>query len=186
MKPASGPWILRRPGALRHQFHSVEVSRTDSCATWSIGNRTITSSSAVVRNPSVVAGRDLPGPRCPPAPSRSATTGTVGGRGIAHLLGRPRSAIIAKIRKGQIPQPEDATVPRRRHRPADTLSPKPLPCVRCTETSVWARDATQALLVAGSAGDGVLATGVDTKCFGSGPGLCGSGGSGAHEFAGVP
>ena len=34
-----------------------------------------------------------------PAPLRGAATGPVGAREVAHLLGRPRSAVIASIRK---------------------------------------------------------------------------------------
>jgi hypothetical protein len=67
-------------------------------------------------------------------------------RGNALLLGRSRSAVLAKIQRGQIPQPGAGEgtwwplTPRRRHelpsqqgvRPADPLNPKPLPRVRCT------------------------------------------------------
>ena len=38
-----------------------------------------------------------------PAPLRGASTGSVGAREVAHLLGRPRSAVITRIRKGEIP-----------------------------------------------------------------------------------
>src|SRR5665811_1246483 len=42
-----------------------------------------------------------------PAPLRGASTGSVGAREVAHLLGRPRSAVIARIRKGEIPSTWD-------------------------------------------------------------------------------
>ena len=76
-----------------------------------------------------------------PAPLRSATTGPVGAREVAHLLGRPRSAVIANIRKGQIPSTWDGrrylvdvtNLPSRQDvRPADPLSPEPLPRLSCT------------------------------------------------------
>ncbi|MHB8186298.1 MAG: hypothetical protein ACYDDU_09440 [Dermatophilaceae bacterium] len=76
-----------------------------------------------------------------PAPLRGATTGTVGAREVAHLLGRPRSAVIANIRKGQIPSTWDGrqylvdvtNLPIRQDvRPADPLSPEPLSRLACT------------------------------------------------------
>ncbi len=76
-----------------------------------------------------------------PAPLRGATTGSVGAREVAHLLGRPRSAVIANIRKGQIPSTWDGrqylvevtNLPSRNDvRPADPLSPEPLPRLSCT------------------------------------------------------
>ena len=75
-----------------------------------------------------------------PAPLRGTTTGPVGAREVAHLLGRPRSAVIASIRKGQIPSTWDgrqylvdvANLPTRRDiRPADPLSPEPLSRLSC-------------------------------------------------------
>jgi hypothetical protein len=68
-----------------------------------------------------------------PAPLRSATTGPVGAREVAHLLGRPRSAVIASIRKGQIPATWDGrqyvvdvtNLPTRDDvRPADPTNPR--------------------------------------------------------------
>ena len=76
-----------------------------------------------------------------PAPLRGASTGSVGAREVAHLLGRPRSAVIANIRKGQIPSTWDGrqylvdvtNLPSRQDvRPADPLSPEPLPRLSCT------------------------------------------------------
>ena len=76
-----------------------------------------------------------------PAPLRGAATGPVGAREVAHLLGRPRSAVIASIRKGQIPSTWDgrqylvdvADLPTRRDiRPADPLSRQPLARLACT------------------------------------------------------
>ena len=76
-----------------------------------------------------------------PAPLRSATTGTVGAREVAHLLGRPRSAVIASIRKGQTPATWDGRrylvdvtdLPIRRDvRPADPTNPEPLARLSCT------------------------------------------------------
>ena len=76
-----------------------------------------------------------------PAPLRGATTGTVGAREVAHLIGRPRSAVIANIRKGQIPSTWDGrqylvevtNLPIREDvRPADPLSPEPLARLSCT------------------------------------------------------
>ena len=76
-----------------------------------------------------------------PAPLRGATTGSVGAREVAHLLGRPRSAVIANIRKGQIPSTWDGrqylvdvtNLPSRQDvPPADPLSPEPLPRLSCT------------------------------------------------------
>jgi hypothetical protein len=76
-----------------------------------------------------------------PAPLRGVTTGSVGAREVAHLLGRPRSAVIANIRKGQIPSTWDGrqylvdvtNLPSRPDvRPADPLSPEPLPRLSCT------------------------------------------------------
>ena len=76
-----------------------------------------------------------------PTPLRGANTATVGAREVAHLLGRPRSAVIAKIRKGQIPSTWDGrqylvevtNLPIRQDvRPADPLSPEPLARLSCT------------------------------------------------------
>ena len=76
-----------------------------------------------------------------PTPLRGATTGQIGTREVAHLLGQPRSAVITSIRKGQIPSTLDgrqylvdvANLPKRREvRPADPLSPEPLPRLSCT------------------------------------------------------
>jgi hypothetical protein len=76
-----------------------------------------------------------------PTPLRSATTEPVGTREVAHLLGRPRSAVIADIRKGQIPSTWDgrrylvdaANLPGRHEiRPADPASHEPLPRLSCT------------------------------------------------------
>ncbi|MEO6144450.1 MAG: hypothetical protein ABIP19_10770, partial [Dermatophilaceae bacterium] len=76
-----------------------------------------------------------------PAPLRGATTGTVGAREVAHLIGRPRSAVIANIRKGQIPSTWDGrqylvevtNLPIRQDvRPADPLSPESLARLACT------------------------------------------------------
>jgi len=76
-----------------------------------------------------------------PAPLRSAATGTVGAREAAHLLGRTRSAVIADIRKGQIPADWDGRqylvnvtdLPSRDDiRPANPLDPEPLPRLSCT------------------------------------------------------
>jgi hypothetical protein len=76
-----------------------------------------------------------------PTPLRSATTLPVGVREVAHLLGRPRSAVIADIRKGQIPSTWDGTqylvdaanLPGRHEiRPADPSSRDPLPRLSCT------------------------------------------------------
>ena len=76
-----------------------------------------------------------------PAPLRNAATGPIGAREVAHLLGRPRSAVIANIRKGQIPSTWDGrrylvdvtNLPSRQDvRPADPLSPEPLPRLSCT------------------------------------------------------
>ena len=76
-----------------------------------------------------------------PAPLRSAATGTVGAREAAHLLGRPRAAVIAQIRKGQIPSAWDGQqylvdvmdLPSRDDiRPANPLDPEPLPRLSCT------------------------------------------------------
>jgi len=90
-----------------------------------------------------------------PAPLRSATTGPVGAREVAHLLGRPRSAVIANIRKGQIPSTWDGrrylvdvtNLPSRQDvRPADPLSPEPLPRLSCTlgvATDLMAEDRGQ-------------------------------------------
>jgi hypothetical protein len=82
-----------------------------------------------------------------PAPLRGASTGSVGAREVAHLLGGPRSAVIANIRKGQIPSTWDGrqylvdvtNLPSRQDvRPADPLSPEPLPRLSCT-LSAWQR-----------------------------------------------
>jgi hypothetical protein len=76
-----------------------------------------------------------------PAPLRSAATGPVGAREAAHLLGRPRSAVIAKIRNGQIPAAWDGRqylvdvtdLPSRDDvRPANPVDPEPLPRLSCT------------------------------------------------------
>ena len=76
-----------------------------------------------------------------PAPLRGAATGPVGAREAAHLIGRPRSAVIAKIRQGQIPATWDgrqylvdlANLPNRDDvRPADPRSPEPLARLSCT------------------------------------------------------
>ena len=76
-----------------------------------------------------------------PAPLRSATTGPVDTREVAHLLGRPRSVIMASIRKGEIPATWDgrqylvdaADLPNGREvRPADPLNPEPLSRLSCT------------------------------------------------------
>jgi hypothetical protein len=76
-----------------------------------------------------------------PAPLRAAATGPVGAREAAHLLGRPRSAIIAKIRQGQIPATWDGRqylvdlnnlLKRDDVRPADPRSPEPLSRLSCT------------------------------------------------------
>jgi hypothetical protein len=76
-----------------------------------------------------------------PTPLRIATTEPVGAREAAHLLGRPRSAVIANIRKGQIPATWDgrqylvdvANLPSRDDvRPADPASPEPLSRLSCT------------------------------------------------------
>jgi len=76
-----------------------------------------------------------------PAPLRGAATGPVGAREAAHLLGRPRSAVIAKIRQGQIPATWDGrqylvdltNLPKRDDvRPADPRSPEPLSRLSCT------------------------------------------------------
>ena len=76
-----------------------------------------------------------------PAPLRGVTTGSVGAREVAHLLGRPRSAVIANIRNGQIPSTWDGRqylvdvtdLPSWRDvRPANPLSPEPLPRLSCT------------------------------------------------------
>jgi len=76
-----------------------------------------------------------------PAPLRGAATGSVGAREAAHLLGRPRSAVIAKIRQGQIPATWDGrqylvdltNLPNRDDvRPADPRSPEPLSRLSCT------------------------------------------------------
>jgi hypothetical protein len=76
-----------------------------------------------------------------PAPLRGAATGPVGAREAAHLLGRPRSAVIAKIRQGQISATWDgrqylvnlANLPNRDDvRPADPRSPEPLSRLSCT------------------------------------------------------
>jgi hypothetical protein len=76
-----------------------------------------------------------------PTPLRSATTEPVGAREVAHLLGRPRSAVIADIRKGQIPSTWDGTrylvdvanLPCRHEiRPADPVSHELLPRLSCT------------------------------------------------------
>jgi hypothetical protein len=76
-----------------------------------------------------------------PAPLRGAATGPVGAREAAHLLGRPRSAVIAKIRQGQIPATwsgrqylvDLTNLPNRDDvRPADPRSPEPLSRLSCT------------------------------------------------------
>ena len=76
-----------------------------------------------------------------PAPLRGAATGPVGAREARHLLGRPRSAVIAEIRKGQIPATWDGRqylvdvtdLPSRDDiRPANPLDPEPLPRLSCT------------------------------------------------------
>jgi excisionase family DNA binding protein len=76
-----------------------------------------------------------------PAPLRGAATGPVGAREAAHLLGRPRSAVIAKIRQGHIPATWDGRqylvdltdLPNRHDvRPADPRSPEPLSRLSCT------------------------------------------------------
>jgi hypothetical protein len=76
-----------------------------------------------------------------PAPLRGAATGPVGAREAAHLLDRPRSAVIASIRKGQIPATWDGrqylvdltNLPNRDDvRPADPRNPEPLPRLSCT------------------------------------------------------
>jgi hypothetical protein len=76
-----------------------------------------------------------------PAPLRGAATGPVGAREAAHLLGRPRSAVIAKIRQGQIPATWDGrqylvdltNLPNRDDvRPANPRSPEPLSRLSCT------------------------------------------------------
>ena len=76
-----------------------------------------------------------------PVPLRGTATGLVGAREVAHLLGQPRSAVIASIRKGQIPSTWDGRqylvdvtdLPTRRDiRPADPLSPEPLARLACT------------------------------------------------------
>jgi len=76
-----------------------------------------------------------------PVPLRGTATGPVGAREVAHLLGRPRSAVIASIRTGQIPSTWDGRqylvdvtkLPTRRDiRPADPLSPEPLSRLSCT------------------------------------------------------
>jgi hypothetical protein len=70
-----------------------------------------------------------------PPPLRGAATGSVGAREAAHLLDRPRSAVIANIRKGQIPATWDGrqclvdvtNLPSRNDvRPADPRNPEPL------------------------------------------------------------
>jgi hypothetical protein len=76
-----------------------------------------------------------------PTPLRGATTGAVGAREAAHLLGRPRSSVIANIRKGQIPAAWDGRryvvdvtdLPSRDEvRPADPRNPETLSLLSCT------------------------------------------------------
>ena len=83
----------------------------------------------------------MPRARRLPGAAAGAATGPVGAREVAHLLGRPRSAVIASIRKGQIPSTWDgqqylvdvANLPTRRDiRPADPLSRQPLARLACT------------------------------------------------------
>ena len=106
LKLACGQWIPRRHGALRHRFRSVRVSRVGSSARWSIGNRTTEGSSAVVRNARAVAGRALPGARCPPC--------TVTGQGPPGQSAREETLTCSadpdppssrRSERGQIPQP---------------------------------------------------------------------------------